>query len=59
MKIDFVSDLHLDTWQPEQTWTWLKTRKSDYLLIAGDTSDYVEHAHKTDLYESLIHLGNN
>ena len=59
MKIDFVSDLHLDTWQPEQTWTWLKTRKSDYLLIAGDTSDYIEHPQKTDLYESLIHLGNN
>jgi len=58
MKIDFVSDLHVDTWQPEQRWNWTTTRKSDYILIAGDISDYIETGDENDVYTSLIRLGN-
>lgn len=39
MQFDLVSDLHVDFWDDETNRDWLSHKKSDILVVAGDTSD--------------------
>ncbi len=42
MNFDLVSDLHIDVWGKDHEIDWLPDQKSDTLIIAGDTSDYID-----------------
>lgn len=40
MKIDYISDIHIDRWNDDLS--WLKTKKSDKIIIAGDVADNID-----------------
>jgi predicted phosphodiesterase len=40
MKIDYISDIHIDRWNDDLS--WLKTKKSDKIIIAGDVADSID-----------------
>lgn len=42
MKFDLVSDLHIDFWDVDHQTDWLEYQSADTLVIAGDTSDWVD-----------------
>ena len=68
MIIDYISDLHIDTWNITiETFIEkvFKNKKSDYLIIAGDTSSFIENIKEllkklSPLYKSIfIVMGNH
>jgi hypothetical protein len=42
MNFDLVSDLHIDRWGKINSTEWIQHQASDTLLVAGDTSDFVD-----------------
>lgn len=40
MKIDYISDIHIDKWNDDLS--WLNTKKSDKIIIAGDIADSLD-----------------
>jgi hypothetical protein len=58
MKFDLVSDLHIDVWGKSGELDWLVDQQSDILVIAGDTSDYIdqtcEYVSRLGYYYSTI-----
>jgi hypothetical protein len=42
MNFDLVSDLHVDVWGKTNSTEWVQHQASDTLLVAGDTSDFVD-----------------
>ena len=68
MIIDYISDLHIDTWNITiETFIEkvFKNKKSDYLIIAGDTSSFIKNTKDflkklSPLYKSIfIVMGNH
>ena len=64
INFDLVSDLHIDHWGPSYELDWLHSQKSDTLVIAGDTSDYIditcEYLHKlTHYYTNVLVIDGN
>lgn len=58
MNFDLVSDLHIDHWGKNFEFDWLHSQQSDTIVIAGDTSDYVdvtcEFLHKISNYYTNV-----
>jgi hypothetical protein len=42
MNFDLVSDLHIDIWGKTNSTEWVQHQASDTLLVAGDTSDFID-----------------
>ena len=62
MKIDYISDIHIDTWQDDLS--WLSTRNSTKLIIAGDIADSIKDVEYglrkiSPLYEKIYYIDGN
>jgi Icc-related predicted phosphoesterase len=62
MQIDYISDIHMDTWDDDLNWK--KTKKSDHLIIAGDVADKyddIKYTLKTlgNLYQKIYYVDGN
>lgn len=65
VKIDIISDLHVDKWSPEAVLDYAEHKQSKILIVAGDISDDMndvrtELARMAACYETVLYVeGNN
>jgi len=62
MKFDYISDIHMDTWNDDLSWK--TTKNSNFLIIAGDVADKyddIKYTLKTlgKLYEKIFYIDGN